>query len=136
MHATARFSTYGKLIERLRRSINAGIPGLAGYRSRVLYADRGDGEDGSEEGISDVTTPDGMMTIGMICSPAIIGGYDKLLVTLPSYQLPGKMCRSRSITLNFQAVIRAIRVVHLDYTIVVLTVLLRDQQFLIQWLTS
>jgi hypothetical protein len=98
-----------------------------------LYADRGDGEDGSKEGISDVTTPDGMMTIEMTFSPAISGGDDSLPATLPSYQLPGKMGRSRYDTLNFQAVIRVIRVVHFDYTIVVFAILLRVQQFLIRW---
>lgn len=60
---------YRTLIQHFDRSINAGIPGFAGYRSGLLYADRSDEEDGSEEGIPDVTTPDGMMTIGMICSP-------------------------------------------------------------------
>jgi hypothetical protein len=91
-----------------------------------LYADRGDGEDGSEERISDVTTPDGMMTIEMIFSPPIIGGYDSLPAALPSYQLHGKMGWSRSDTLNFQAVTRVIRMVYLDRTIVVFSVLLRD----------
>lgn len=98
-----------------------------------MYADRGNGEDGSEEGISNVTTPDGMITIEMTFSPAISGGDDSLPAILPSYQLPDKMGRSRSDTLKFQAVMRAIRVVHLDYTIVVFAILLRVQQFLIRW---
>jgi hypothetical protein len=52
-----------------------------------LYADCGNGEDGSEEGISDVTTPDGMMTIEMLFPNDNIGEHSNLPATLPSFQL-------------------------------------------------